>query len=274
MTDASVIFVHGVGGPVPGWDDALRAAVRRRGAELVLATTTVEYAHVLDGEGRSHPPAPVLFDADQTGRLAGLDRNALLSLVASVAAEPGGTDGAARLRPPLFLPAGLLVRWPWSGMAHARAYRGQPTLRSAARAAIAAQIDAAAGSGPIIVLAHSLGSVIVLDLLHRHNVPVDLLVSLGSPLGVDDTWGRAFEGRPLPPGRVGAWLNVVNTRDPIPWNRGAGGRFPDAVDAFITRGRLPVGPGGAHDPATYTGSDLVAAAVIAAAALRPLTSAP
>ena len=78
----------------------------------------------------------------------------------------------------------------------------------------------------------------------------------------------------LPPGRVGAWLNVVNTRDPIPWNRGAGERFPDAVDAFITDGRLPVGPGGAHDPATYTGSDLVAAAVIAAAARRPLTSAP
>lgn len=277
MADASVIFVHGVGGPVPGWDRALRAAVRRRGAELELATTTVEYARVLEGD-EAIPSTTVngrgaLEVADASA--AGLDRDALVALVAALAAEPGGTDGADRLRPPRFVPAELVVRWPWSGMGHARAYRGQPTLRAAARAAIADQIRAAAGAGvPTVVLAHSLGSVVVLDMLHRHELRADLLVSLGSPLGVDDTWGSAFVGRPLPPGRVGAWLNVVNTRDPIPWNRGAGERFPDAVDAFITDGRLPVGPGGAHDPATYTGSDLVAAAVIAAAARRPLTSAP
>ncbi len=277
MAAASVIFVHGVGGPVPGWDGALRTAVRARGSDLELATTTVEYARLLEGheqvaEERDPMPPP----AWQGRAGPTFDRAALVDLVAAVAAAPGGTDGARRLRPPRIVPAELVVRWPWSSMAHARAYRSQPRLRAAARTAIAAQVRSAAAAtrGPTIVLAHSLGSVVVLDMFHRHELRADLLISLGSPLGVDHTWGCAFVGQRLPPGRVGAWLNVVNTRDPIPWNLGARERFPDAVDAFISRGRLPVGPGGAHDPATYTGSDVVAAAVIAAAARRPLTSAP
>ena len=106
-----------------------------------------------------------------------------------------------------------------------------------------------------------------LDALHVHDVGVDLLVTIGSPLGIDLRWGHEWVGGAgFPHHRIGSWLNVVNTRDPIPWTWGVVERFPDAVDAFITAGRLPMGPGGAHDPATYLSSNVVVRAI--AVALR------
>lgn len=123
-------------------------------------------------------------------------------------------------------------------------------------------MDAVRGaSGPVVLLAHSLGSVVAVDALFASGVPVDLLVTIGSPLGIDRVWGCRWVGRDLPSQQVGAWLNVVNTRDVIPWGRGAEPRFPSAVDAFITAGSMLPGAGSAHDPATYTAARVVGGAV-------------
>lgn len=136
--------------------------------------------------------------------------------------------------------------------------------------------DAGSRREPTVVIAHSLGSVVTVDALLSHGVTVDLLVTIGSPIGVDRVWcaewtwdGAAMVGDndyKLPPAGlwdlcIPAWLNVVNTRDVIPWGRGVQGRFPHAVDAYITAGRMMVGPGGAHDPQVYTRSTVVSTAV-------------
>ena len=272
---AEVLFVHGVGGPVPGWDRALQAALARRlavdpgadaptpGGSGLPSMRTVRYDDVFESGpaqldsaawevGRREGPARAEF----SGRQRSLER-----LVDRVARRPGGTDGEGRLRLPGVIPGEMVVRWPFSGMSHARAYRRDLSARDRARARVASAVASVAG--PRIVVAHSLGSVVVLDALHVHDVRVDLLVTIGSPLGIDRDWGSLWVGgQGFPHHRIGGWLNVVNTRDPIPWNRGVSARFPDAVDAFITAGRLPVGPGGAHDPATYTSSEVVVEAVV------------
>ncbi len=275
--EPQVLFVHGVGGPAQGWEGALRRSLARVGrtagwAPPRLATTTVRYDDVVSGAvGALLPvaqPAPDIPEARSDPR-SRADMG-LADIVTDCAALPGGTDGRKRVRLPAFLPGSLVCRLPFADMSHAWTYRSDPAVRATARARIAEAL-AAVGPGPTILIAHSLGSVVALDALHRHDIELDLLVTIGSPLGVDPVWGCAWLGsEDFPHHRVGGWLNVVNTRDPIPWGRGAQEKFPVAVDAFITAGGLPMGPGGAHDPATYLAAPVVGEAV--AAALRAYRS--
>jgi hypothetical protein len=161
------------------------------------------------------------------------------------------------------MPSEVVARLPLPGMWHAVAYRNRSEIRDAARRKVAGRIAGAHG-GPRIVIAHSLGSMVVLDALHTFDFSIDLLITVGSPLGIDD--GRTYEWDPkqdFPATQIGGWLNVVNTRDPVPWGRGAAARFPQAVDAFISAGSRLSGPGGVHDPSVYTGSSVVARAIAA-----------
>jgi hypothetical protein len=68
-------------------------------------------------------------------------------------------------------------------------------------------------SGPVVVVGHSLGSVIAYDVLYgRGGLDVRLLVTIGSPLGVDEI--QDVVNRPLRvPGPVRAWLNAADARD-------------------------------------------------------------
>jgi len=144
----------------------------------------------------------------------------------------------------------LLLRSPVGGMDQAWAYRHDPAVAARVRAHVAARIEHA--SGMRVVIAHSLGSVVALEALHEFKVNVDLMVTIGSPLGVDPKWRRAsIAPERFRWTRVGAWLNIVNLRDPVAWGCGVADIYDKAVDMFISAGRLPFGPGGAHDPATY-----------------------
>ncbi len=283
----SVLFIHGVGGPQPGWDTAVRDGVAAAWPDRPdaaagtseplpsISTVTLRYDDIFDTEPT--PPAHVPPEVDRSGLAE--DRRAeftarreqLVARVAAAATDAGGTDGSKRLRPPKLVPSAAVVRMPLPGMSHAMAYRRDLQVRDIVRARVASRLFAAAE--PRIVIAHSLGSVVALDALHVHDVPVDLLVTIGSPLGIDRGWARPWEGGvAFPHARLGSWLNVVNTRDPIPWSRGVQERFPEAVDAFISAGSRPVGPGGAHDPVTYISSGVVISVLVdalAAAAAGP-----
>lgn len=87
--------------------------------------------------------------------------------------------------------------------------------RSAATAEVA---NAVARYSPKVIIAHSLGSVVAYDALwaHRHHAPVDLFLTLGSPLAMPDIiYHRlvAHEGsRRRPPG-VNRWINIADPGD-------------------------------------------------------------
>ena len=81
------------------------------------------------------------------------------------------------------------------------------------RAVVHEELDGA--EGPIILLSHSLGTIIAYDVLRERREPppeIPLLLTIGSPLGVP--WVQDLIRRPLEvPAGVRAWRNVCDARD-------------------------------------------------------------
>ncbi|HHJ37912.1 MAG: hypothetical protein AXA67_07855 [Methylothermaceae bacteria B42] len=74
----------------------------------------------------------------------------------------------------------------------------------------------------IIVIAHSMGSIIAYDVLHQlqHNpaIAIDHFITIGSPLGLPYVKAKAIEandGPPRTPENVKAWVNFADRRDPV-----------------------------------------------------------
>jgi len=79
------------------------------------------------------------------------------------------------------------------------------------------ELTAAAGQR-IAIIAHSLGSVIAYDVLRRHlDIKVDLLVTLGSPLGLNQIRYelRRLGGDTVFPAHLHRWLNLFDGMDPV-----------------------------------------------------------
>lgn len=72
-------------------------------------------------------------------------------------------------------------------------------------------------SGELVLVSHSLGTVVAMDLLTQlpRELTVRLLVTAGSPLGLDGVYGKLLSGGPHRPERVGDWLNTWYAGDPI-----------------------------------------------------------
>jgi hypothetical protein len=112
-------------------------------------------------------------------------------------------------------------------------------------------------SGPIVVLAHSLGTVIAADLLTRLPAGIEVVgvITVGSPaglLGVHKGSDR-LEVLREPQPQVAWWLNVWGGADPVTGMRGISPRFPWVLD-------IPL-PGVRHPMENYLGSATVAYAV-------------
>ena len=72
-------------------------------------------------------------------------------------------------------------------------------------------------SGPVVLVSHSLGTVVAMDLLTRlpEQLQVVQLVTAGSPLGMDTVFKRLLSGGPHRPDRVGDWLNAWCPADAV-----------------------------------------------------------
>jgi V8-like Glu-specific endopeptidase len=72
-------------------------------------------------------------------------------------------------------------------------------------------------TGRLVLVAHSLGTVVAMDLLTRLDprVGVDLLVTAGSPLGLDSVYRRLLTGGAERPDRVTHWFNAWCPTDPV-----------------------------------------------------------
>lgn len=112
-------------------------------------------------------------------------------------------------------------------------------------------------SGPIVLLAHSLGTVIAADLLTRLPAAIEVVgvITVGSPAGLlavhrgSDRLGSLREPQP----QVAWWLNVWGGADPVTGMRGISHRFPWVLDIVL--------PGVRHPMENYLGSATVAYAV-------------
>ncbi|MFG1968220.1 trypsin-like peptidase domain-containing protein [Nonomuraea fuscirosea] len=87
-------------------------------------------------------------------------------------------------------------------------------------------------SGRLVLVSHSLGTVVAMDLLTRLDpaVEVDLLVTAGSPLGLDSVFERLISGGPYRPDRVARWFNAWCPIDPVAIGCPLGDRWQDRPD--------------------------------------------
>jgi pimeloyl-ACP methyl ester carboxylesterase len=258
----TVVFLHGVGGGMPGWDTALREAVSAHAPTVAesLATVSINFDDLIGRRGpirlvpAAHLHVPIVSDKDRY-----LDRVRYLlrqQRLRTVTWNSPDRVRDPRFRTPVFLPGELIVRWPMWDMRQAGHYRHDDVLRAEVLDRISDALNEI--EGEIVVLAHSLGSVIALDALHVRDIRVKLLVSFGSPLGARHFWGEHWEDQgTFPYDRVGGWLNVINVKDVVSWKRGVSQRFPQAVDAYVSAGVRFAGPDNFHDASTYVRTDPV-----------------
>ncbi|MBF6300042.1 trypsin-like peptidase domain-containing protein [Nocardia amamiensis] len=78
-------------------------------------------------------------------------------------------------------------------------------------------LETVPASGQLTLVSHSLGTVVAMDLLTRLQPQLDVavLVTLGSPLGLDSVHDKLLVRGPHRPARVGDWLNAWSAVDPI-----------------------------------------------------------
>ena len=93
--------------------------------------------------------------------------------------------------------------------------------------------------GPVVVLGHSLGSIIAYDVLREQrsaSLEVPLLVTVGSPLGVTEV--QDLVSRPLVvPAEVAAWRNASDARDLVAMDHTIRPEYAPAekcTDFFVT----------------------------------------
>lgn len=253
------VYLHGVGGPPEHWAESIAGSPNFDG----VVTREIVYNDLVGlsggfGEADETPPELLTHEHAPWGSRASYAKRQG-ELRRLVNADPTTVDKPKR-RIPAFLPGDALVRLPALNMRDAGHYRYNPEVRAAVLERVGNELDDLKnefGDRDVVLLAHSFGSVIALDLLHSTPVDLSMLVTFGSPLGVGDYWSPHWQGEgKFPYGRLGGWMNMINLRDPISWQRGVSGRFPQAVDAYVRIGDKVGGIGGYHDPGTYLSSEL------------------
>ena len=136
-------------------------------------------------------------------------------------------------------------------------YFGDASLRSLALDRVEEAVLAAGDD--VILIGHSLGSVVTYDLLReRQDLPVRGLITLGSPLGLP-TVRRRLRAPSFPHG-VARWVNVFDPRDFVTGGVMLRDHYPSAdgrsVEDLETEGRPPslTNPTASHDGLVYLSS--------------------
>lgn len=143
----------------------------------------------------------------------------------------------------------------------ARRYFSDANLRTAIWSHLAGLIPQ---DEPIILVGHSLGSIVALDIVKRlKSARIPLLITLGSPLGALRSARRNFALDVFPYDRIDCWVNVFDPQDPVVMGKGVGRYYEAALDIPVSQNH--VAPQVAqHGAAGYFEHPVVAAAIKAA----------
>jgi len=243
---ATLVYIHGVGGPKheEAWIPLVKRNLVKLGSTVDPAHMTpvaVNYNDIVRRQGtrdtRGCKPAagpPASSTSSERFQRHGRELSLRLKEFSRVEKPFGG-----KIPDELVSRAGKATRAVL--FKQAERYRSR---RRQVRETVLAQLDEQVASDELVVIAHSLGSVVMADLLpylgsQRH---VRLLVTVGSPLGIDDFWMLTTGQlkRAFPYDAVSAWVNIWSTSDLVCGYRGIGQRIPGVVDVPIGfHGRSP-----------------------------------
>lgn len=253
-----LLFLHGVG--TGDKDDNWRAALSETLVHLGYPELDPErviapkYAHALkDWDEKIPMPGPTSKPLSR--ELAKQNRRDFEHRMAAIEFRIGRHDGGTGL-PGVDAAIGASV-----GMRpfeQARNYLKKPQIRAHVLDIVLGKLPQ---SGKLVIVAHSLGSVVAADLVPRLPLGLEVaaLVTIGSPLAngsfdVDDLRKTLRD----PPANLAWWVNFWNVRDLVAAHRGLSSVFPWMVDFRIdTKGLFPK----AHAAVEYLRNQSVAEAV-------------
>lgn len=256
-TATTVLFLHGVGTGDPDdlWRNQLDVTLRRLGYPSLDDSVVIapKYAHALKGfDGKTTVPPLTI---PQPGRDAGRKNRreferrigALEFRLGRHHRGNGAFAGQVVIDGAMALPA----------FAQARNYVTNEQIRANVLRRV---LEALPDNGRIVIVAHSLGSVIAADLLRRLPAGLEVagLVTIGSPLA-----SARFEVDKLrevlkePPTNLSWWVNFWNRLDPVSASRGVSSVFPWLID-FPTESAPSIH---VHDAVQYLADESVGAAI-------------
>jgi hypothetical protein len=168
----------------------------------------------------------------QTGETQGA-RAALRPLINSL----------ARLRPFARFGVALAERVVVKALRQVTRYLTEDEIRARVQQRVSALIDA----DTKVIIGHSLGSVVAYEAAHQLEHPLPLLLTLGSPLGLQTiVYDRLRPQPPAVPPKVERWVNIADRDDLVAARPDLTGLFPGVESAFtVDNGAKP------HEAAFY-----------------------
>lgn len=253
-----LLFLHGVGkgDPEDTWKRHLGDALIRLGYPSVDTVQAVapKYAHALTGWDVK-TPLPAVTIGQLSRDEARRNRREFERRMGAVEFRLGRHNhGSGHIAANALIDGA--VRLPQFDQA--QKYLNDPQVRAQVLSRI---LDLLPEEGRVLIVGHSLGSVIAADLVRR--LPIGLeavgMVTIGSPLANGNFHvERLRESLEEPPTNLLWWVNFWNALDPVAAHRGVSSVFPWIVDFRIASTKLLPR---AHDAAEYLADNAVAEAI-------------
>jgi pimeloyl-ACP methyl ester carboxylesterase len=250
----AILYLHGVGQQVrhDAWHQALASSLEGHGIDPPSLTSPrmicPDYVDLL-----KLPPSQRVDEPDETPKAPGTKSERLTLRAAYARGQREAIEGLPDLTKSLGL-AGLGQQVDPDLAAHlkrdlrdAAMYLANKSLRAAILHRVIHDIGR---QRDLIVLGHSLGSLVAIDLLAH--LPAQLrirrLITLGSPAGNLSTMRKRPDAllRDFPFHRVDGWFNAFNPWDLVPRGLGLAPNFPAACDLRIDMGAAPVHSAARH----------------------------
>lgn len=259
MTNQPILlFLHGVGDGDhdDNWKSRLAESLVRAGYPKLSDVRVIapKYAHLLKGWDEK-VPLPGITIKQPTRDAATKNRRDFERREGAIEFRLGRHDGGnGQVGGDAAIGAALGL--PFFKQAHN--YLNVPEIRAQVLARILSKLPK---SGKLVVVAHSLGSVIAADLLRRLPAAIEVagMVTIGSPLanGNFDV-DKLREAMKEPPINLAWWVNFWNPNDAVAARRGVSSSFPWLIDFRLDGKRLMPQ---AHFAAAYLSDARVAEAI-------------
>ena len=235
--DKKIVFLHGVGkgDEELKWLSGLNRGLTSAGADEVDASAVIapDYSVLLNAQvsKMKHPAVTYKVKNDDQDRRAFFRRQGRIERLLE---NSGFATGFGLRR----LPDAVVTPLQKAGVQTDRLKQVYNYMKSEGlRAAVLTQIlKSLPSSGEIILIGHSLGSIIAIDLLDHlpENVHVSRFITIGSPGSVQilhEKHERILKRFPY--ARVDDWTNFFAPIDPVTAGRGLASLFPGAQDFRI-----------------------------------------